>query len=333
MGKRQPGQIIQRISVFDANALRVVAGANLGDGVGRALTLAPDDMYRLAPGAALVEVDLTIDADGRPGLRVAGVDGPVDHQLRFEATLVFLSEEIGATELLLLSECGPRARGRWLLPLGPLTPRTDYALVAIDTAQAPERFAQLACASLARGTRVSLAGGQMVPVENLKRGARILTRDSGPQRLRWIGRMTQRAAGPHAPVRIRAGALANDADLLVSPSQRIFVYQRGDILGAGRSEVMVRAENLVNDTTVIRDGGGFVEYFQLLFEGHEVIYAEGICCESLAPGPVSRGILPDNLHMLVPRGAPREGLSAVEVQPRPTRRSELAEILRRAAKG
>ncbi|MEL7117663.1 MAG: Hint domain-containing protein [Pseudomonadota bacterium] len=70
-------------------------------------------------------------------------------------------------------------------------------------------------------------------------------------------------------------------ELRLSPNQRLFVYQRTDRLNAGQKEVVVKAELLVNDDSVKRSDGGFVDYFQILFDNHEFIFAEGIAAESL----------------------------------------------------
>jgi len=55
-----------------------------------------------------------------------------------------------------------------------------------------------------------------------------------------------RAKGDFAPVVIKAGALNNMHDLVVSPEHRLFVYQQQDKLGIGRAETLVRAKHLVN---------------------------------------------------------------------------------------
>ena len=112
--------------------------------------------------------------------------------------------------------------------------------------------------SFTRGTRITTclrrtASHRGPAVE----GDRILTRDSGPQELRWIGQSTVRAVGDFAPVCIRAGTLNNAHDLLVSPDHRLFVYQRRDELGAGRSELLVKARHLVNGDSVFVQDGGF----------------------------------------------------------------------------
>tara|TARA_B110000967_G_scaffold63843_1_gene65749 strand:+ start:73 stop:369 length:297 start_codon:yes stop_codon:yes gene_type:complete len=85
--------------------------------------------------------------------------------------------------------------------------------------------------------------------------------------------------------------------LLVSPDHRLFVYQRQDKLGAGRSEVLVKVRHLVNGDSVYRHDGGFVDYFQLLFDKHQIIYAEGIAAESLQIDPRTRAAVPEDVRV------------------------------------
>ena len=111
-------------------------------------------------------------------------------------------------------------------PLGPLTPQTGYRIV-IDT-QTARQSSVSSPASLSHGTHISLSTGELRPIEDLRVGDRILTRDDGVQTLRWIGQSTLRAVGEFAPIRIRAGTLNNEHDLIVSPDHRLFIYQRSD---------------------------------------------------------------------------------------------------------
>ena len=106
---------------------------------------------------------------------------------------------------------------------------------------------------------------------------------------------------------IAKGALNNAEELVLSPNHRIFVYQREDKLGAGRREIMVRADLLVNGVTVTRGEGGYVDYFQLMFDNHEIVYAEGIAAESLPLDTATSPVLPKDVRekLGLPRRAPR----------------------------
>jgi hypothetical protein len=95
------------------------------------------------------------------------------------------------------------------------------------------------------------------------------------------------AQGRLAPVRIAAGALGNARDLLVSPQHRMLLTGWKARLHLGEAEVLAAAAMLVNDSTIRRETGGTVEYFHMLFDSHEIVWAEGAPSESFHPGEQS----------------------------------------------
>lgn len=303
------------LRVYRAADFTVTNGANLGDPVAEAAELMLDDLYQLSPGARQGRIALAL-TEGPAPLRVLQGSqlGGVGAEVHIDSCATFMAPDGRTVEALVLIEL-ERDTGlvseTWLLPLDELHPKTDYALVAIDTRNARRKFAALACVSFRRGTHITMASGQQRRIEDIQIGDRVLTRDSGVQEVRWIGSQTVRATGAFAPVRIAKGALNNAEELCLSPNQRIFVYQREDRLRAGQAEVMVRAELLVNGDTVTRAEGGFVEYFQIVFDRHEFIFAEGIATESLAldlsTGPALPPALQCRLAEVVemPTGGPK----------------------------
>lgn len=130
------------------------------------------------------------------------------------------------------------------------------------------------------------------PVETLRVGDRVLTRDSGFQAIRWIGRRAltaaEAAAQPGlAPVRIARGALGPDLperDLIVSPQHRMLITGPRAEMIFGEREVLVAALHLVGRPGISRMAAGPVTYLHLLFDRHEIVQAEGAWSESFQPG-------------------------------------------------
>lgn len=141
------------------------------------------------------------------------------------------------------------------------------------------------------GTRISTPNG-LAPVETLREGDYVQTRDSGAQEIVWVGQ--RRITGARMfvrpslrPIRINAGALGierPDQSLLVSPEHRMLV--RGPAAQAlfNTNEVLVSADRLVNGKTIHVDlNVREVTYIHLLLANHNVIWANGVETESFHP--------------------------------------------------
>ena len=133
------------------------------------------------------------------------------------------------------------------------------------------------------GTQIATVSGERC-VEDLVAGDLVLTMDRGYQPIRWIGSSKVPATGDFAPILIRKGALGNSRDLRVSPQHRMLLQGWQAEMLFGEEEVLATAKSLVNDHSILRDEGGEVEYFHILFDTHEIIYAEGAPSESFHPG-------------------------------------------------
>ncbi len=140
-------------------------------------------------------------------------------------------------------------------------------------------------------TRIATPVGPRL-IRSLRPGDRVLTKDNGPQEILWTG--SRRMSGarlyamPHLrPVRFRAGAYGvgrPEPDLLVSPQHRMLL--RGPSAQAlfNTPEVLVRAQDLINDTTVTVDYAlREVTYVHILLERHNIVFANGIETESFHP--------------------------------------------------
>jgi len=327
---------VQNVPVYHADAFRVSFGANLGDAISHMDELMADDIYTLSPGATRQRLALRTTTKG--DFRVAGGTelGMPGALLHLDCAVHLMSPDGQITDALILVEVDQSGHiaATYLLPLAPLLAKTDYTLVNMDRTSAHRKFAQVACVSFSRGTHITLGSGQQKPIEDLQVGDKVLTRDDGVQAVRWIGQSTVRATGDFAPIVIRAGTLNNTGDLVVSPDHRLFVYQRSDELGTGQPELLVKARHLVNGTSVYVQNGGFVEYYQILFDSHHIIYAEGIAAESMLVDPRTRPALPqellDKLGAILP-GHGRGDMHGLDVQQALLDRPDAIDLLRRAS--
>lgn len=287
----------QSLPVLTAQYVRATDGANMGDALSFASELVLDDIYEVTFGAEPQRLSVVLSEDGAFTLAEDTELGMPGAVLHLDSALSFMSPDGMTHETLVLVEVDEEGSiaDIYLLPLTGLSTGTEYRLVGVDTENARKKFAQVGCVSFTHGTQITLASGEQRLIQNLKIGDRVLTRDDGAQVIRWIGQTTVRATGEFAPVKIQAGTLHNAEDLIVSPDHRLFIYQRSDEVGAGRAELLVKARHLVNGYTVTVMDGGFVEYYQLLFNRHQIIYAEGIAAETMLVDTRTKPVLPPEI--------------------------------------
>ncbi len=146
------------------------------------------------------------------------------------------------------------------------------------------------------GCKISTPTGP-VDVVDLKAGDLVITKDNGLRPIGWIGgkrvTKTRQMVAPHlAPIHIKAGSLGDGlpmADMKVSPQHRILMSDYKSRLYFGHEEVFVPAKTLINDTD-IRQVSQYEEtyYYHIMFDKHEVIYANGVETESLHPGHLAK---------------------------------------------
>lgn len=144
------------------------------------------------------------------------------------------------------------------------------------------------------GTLIASEAGPR-PVETLRAGDRVLTRDHGFRPLVWVGRRRLSAAALRGrsrfrPVRIEADAFGPGMParpLQVSPQHRMLLIGAGAELLFGRHEVLVSALHLLGLPGVSRPAPDAVDYVHLLFDTHEIVCAEGMWSESYQPGVAS----------------------------------------------
>jgi len=326
----------QQLPVYRASDFSVVNGANEGDALSFASELMLDDIYEVRQGAYPAALAMACNDDGSFHITHRSSLGRPFATLYLDSSITLMQSCGHTVDALIFVEvdAGGNVADIYLHAFAPLSAKTSYTLVGADRDNAQRRLALTNCVSFTRGTHITLASGAQCPVERLKTGDKVLTRDAGIQEIRWIGRSTVRATGPFAPVVIKAGTLNNLSDLVVNPDHRLFVYQREDKVGAGQSEVMVKARYLLNGDSVYVQNGGYIEYVQLLFDDHHIVFAEGIAVETMLVDDKTESVLPKALCEKFKKSQP--GLSdpeamSVEINEQLLLNKNAASLLRRAS--
>ncbi|WP_296427766.1 Hint domain-containing protein [Yoonia sp.] len=142
------------------------------------------------------------------------------------------------------------------------------------------------------GTMITTPEG-IRAVETLRVGDIVQTLDGAGKPIRWIGsRYFGRAVLERQenlrPIRISAGALGYGLpkqDLLVSRQHRILVSSKVATRMFGVNDVLIAAIKLTEMPGIFVDQAATdVRYFHILFDEHEVVFAEGTPTESLHTG-------------------------------------------------
>lgn len=135
------------------------------------------------------------------------------------------------------------------------------------------------------GTLIRTTRG-VIPVENLREGDLVQTRDNGLRVIVWIGSKKTAALGNLAPIRIEKSVLQNDRALWLSPNHRVLYVDWKAELMFGEKEMLRTAKSMLGTEGVRQVEGGKVEYFHILFEQHEVICSNRAWTESFHPGQI-----------------------------------------------
>ncbi|MBO9474765.1 Hint domain-containing protein [Shimia sp. R10_1] len=144
----------------------------------------------------------------------------------------------------------------------------------------------------ARGTMIDIGDGKSVPVEQLKPGDLVQTRDNGLQPIQWLA---SRKVGVSElshdsalrPVRFTAGSLGKGVpskDLLLSQQHRVVLDTAECALLFGHEQALAPAKAFINNSTIAIDYKvEDVEYFHFMCGAHEVVYADGAEVETFFP--------------------------------------------------
>ena len=147
------------------------------------------------------------------------------------------------------------------------------------------------------GTRIRTPG-KTVLIDDLRIGDLVSTLDNGDQPIRWIGRRMIEAKSLISnanlrPVLIPKGTFGALRDLFISRQHAVLIdpYQLARAAHlAGIKGLPVRVVNAKAPVT----------YIHLMFDAHQIIFAEDVPCESFYPGKNAIEMLPPkSLHDLV----------------------------------
>lgn len=241
-----------------------------------------------AGGAGAISSSSEIGAEGA---------GPADDGLPEQGFVV--TDGLAAWQVTVIAAQGSAAR--LLMFTGEMPPAGRELWVVdrrLDQTAAPSRGprAEAGVICFTAGTLVDTPGGPR-PVEEIRAGDRLWTRDDGAQQVIWTGSRRMTGARLYAmpglrPIRIRRGAMGAgdwgeerpERDLIVSPRHRMLLRGPAALALFNTPEVLVAAGDLIDGARVHVDHGlREVTYVHLLLERHQIIRANGLETESFHP--------------------------------------------------
>lgn len=164
----------------------------------------------------------------------------------------------------------------------PMVPGQTYIFTTeSNIGNNPAPYSEFAC--FTSGTMIKTEMGER-SIEGIIAGDRVMTRDHGLQTVRWVGARTVPAMGDMAPIAFEEGTLGCSARLLVSPNHRMLIAGAMAELVCGDDEMLISAKLLINDRNVRQIAGGLVTYVHIMFDYHEVIWANDCPSESFYAG-------------------------------------------------
>lgn len=193
------------------------------------------------------------------------------------------------------------------LPSDLLEAGVDYretsALAGTARPARPEEIALLP--ALGTGVMIATDEGPQ-PIDWLRPGDRVLTRDNGYQPLLWLGQhvVPRRSPPETRPLRITAGAFGEalpERDMVLSPGTGILLAGHELDLWFGETEMLSRAADLVIRAEPLE---GKRPLYTLLFAAPEVVLAEGMWIGSVHADAAFIALLPDRVRSAL---APRIG--------------------------
>ncbi|WP_099824646.1 Hint domain-containing protein [Oceaniglobus indicus] len=133
------------------------------------------------------------------------------------------------------------------------------------------------------GTKIATVWGAMA-IEEIREGTLVQTADNGLQPVRLVISRAETGVGRCAPVEILGGALGDHGTLRLSQQHRVLQGGWRAELFLGASEVLIAAKHMVGRPGIALAPCRSIVYRHLLFDAHQVVFAEGLPVESFNPG-------------------------------------------------
>ena len=131
------------------------------------------------------------------------------------------------------------------------------------------------------GTNIRTIRGER-RIEDLRIGDLVITGDSEPKPIEWIGRRRYRRPLDGAwPESIKPVRIVRDAFGPNMPHSDLFLSQEHNLFVDG---ILIRAVDLLNGTSLVIDpcdAQVWIEYLHIKLATHDVIFAEGLLSETL----------------------------------------------------
>lgn len=232
-----------------------------------------------------------IGGNSQQTMNINGVDRAAIYDFSFTVSDGTTSYEVAVIDIDLDGDSRSDSAGEdgyYLIFIGtPPPPNTNLNVTQSITDNTSTRAhsnmgGQVVC--FLSGTLIHTAKGPR-PIETLRPGDLVQTYDNGYQPLMMMAMRRVPGRGAFAPVRIREGTLGNSRDLWVSPQHRMLLSDWQVELAFGEREVILPATSLVGRNGITRQPMPEVLYCHMLFEAHQIVFAEGAPSESLHPGP------------------------------------------------
>jgi len=150
-------------------------------------------------------------------------------------------------------------------------------------------------ASFCHGTSLMTANGEQ-PVDWIRSGDRVMTKDHGFQKVLWVARTVIPAnalkSTPHLqPIMIAANSVNAQTpaqDLHLSPDHRVLLKSQQIELHFGTDEVLAPIKAFADGDAIAQVLPQHdVSYYHILFQKHEIVLADGLWVESFFPGEMA----------------------------------------------